>query len=93
MSTPDFVHDPGNRQFRLMIDQHLAVVDYQVRDGILYLTHSEVPVALRGHGVGKVLVDHTFEYLQAQGLQARAVCSYIRRVAQRDARWHRFNQS
>ena len=87
MNTTDFVHDKANQQFRLSVDQHIALVDYVMNGDKLMLTHSEVPVALRGQGVGKVLVDKTFEYLRDHHLQAHAVCSYIRVIAQRDPQW------
>jgi len=87
MSTADFVHDKAKQQFRLGVGQHIALVDYVMQGDKLMLTHSEVPVALRGQGIGKVLVDKTFEYLRDHQLQAHAVCSYIRVVAQRDPQW------
>lgn len=88
MNPTDFVHDAAQQQFRLTVDaRHIALVDYVLSDGKLFLTHSEVPAALRGQGVGKVLVDKTFEYLRDHHLQAHAVCSYIRVLAQRDPQW------
>ncbi len=80
-------HDPERRQFFLYVDGHKAFVDYVVRDGELALVHSEVPPALRGKGIGRVLVERTFEQLTAEGHHARAVCSYIRAVAKRSAKW------
>ncbi len=87
MNVTDFVHDKAKQQFRLTVDQHIALVDYVMHGDKLMLTHSEVPVALRGQGVGKVLVDETFAYLRDHRLRAQAVCSYIRLVAQRDPQW------
>lgn len=87
MNITNFVHDQAKQQFRLAVDQHIAVVDYVMRGDKLMLTHSEVPIALRGQGIGKVLVDKTFEYLREHNLKAQAVCSYIRVVAQRDPQW------
>ncbi|MBK6650676.1 MAG: N-acetyltransferase [Betaproteobacteria bacterium] len=87
MDITDFVHDQAKQQFRLTVDKHIALVDYVMHGNKLMLTHSEVPFALRGQGVGKVLVDKTFAYLRDHGLQAHAVCSYIRVVAKRDPQW------
>ena len=53
----------------------------------MYLNHSEVPYNLRGQGIGKVLVEKTFEKLTEEGHKAKAVCSYIRTVKNRSERW------
>lgn len=80
-------HDPERRQYYLFADGHRAFVDYVERDGEIALVHSEVPAALRGRGEGRILVERTFEQLERDGLSAVAVCSYIRAIAKRSARW------
>jgi uncharacterized protein len=87
MSANHFEHDPTGQQFRLTVDGQVAWVDYEIREGVMYLLHSEVPEALRGKSVGKMLVEQTFEYLKAHSQKAVAVCSYIRAVATRSATW------
>lgn len=84
----DIVHDKDNKRFTLDINGELAKVDYSIRDGKMYLNHSEVPFNLRGQGIGKVLVEKTFEQLTKEGYKAVAVCSYIRAVAQRSDKWN-----
>jgi len=51
------------------------------------LNHSEVPYNLRGQGIGKVLVEKTFEQLTKEGYKAVAICSYIKVVARRSDKW------
>jgi len=80
-------HDRDNQQFTLDINGELAKVDYSLKEGKMYLNHSEVPYHLRGQGIGKVLVEKTFEQLTKEGFMAVAVCSYIRAVAQRSEHW------
>lgn len=50
------IHDKDNQQFTLKIGETISKVQYQVREDKLFLVHSEVPHALRGRGIGKVLV-------------------------------------
>lgn len=81
MENLKIIHDPIKRHFSLVLDNSAtAFISYQIKDGIHYLEHSEVPSSLRGQGIGKVLVEKTVEYLQANKLPAKAVCSYIRKV-------------
>lgn len=80
-------HDKDKQQFTLDIQGEEARVDYQLREGTMYLTYSEVPYHLRGKGYGKQLVEQTFEQLTKEGYRAKAVCSYIRAVARRSEKW------
>ncbi len=82
------VHDKENNRFTMDINGELAKVEYQLRDGKMYLTHSEVPYNLRGQGIGKVLVEKTFEQLTTENFKAVAVCSYIKAVARRSKKWN-----
>ena len=81
------LHDKDKMQFTLDINDELAVVNYSLNNGVMALNHSEVPYNLRGHGIGKVLVEKTFEQLTKEGYKAVAVCSYIKAVARRSAKW------
>ena len=82
------VHDAENRKFILDIDGEMAKVEYVLKNGTMFLTYSEVPYHLRGQGIGKVLVEKTFEELAAEGHKAVAVCSYIKSVARNSEKWN-----
>jgi predicted GNAT family acetyltransferase/glutaredoxin len=81
------LHDKENQCFTLNINGELAKVDYVLKDEKMYLTHSEVPFNLRGQGIGKVLVEKTFEQLTAENYTAVAVCSYIKAIKNRSDYW------
>jgi hypothetical protein len=72
-----FRHHPDKSQFTLDWNGHTAFVDYEIRQDKWFLLHAEVPVALRGQGVGQVLVEKTYAYLREHGIQSLPVCSYI----------------
>ncbi len=76
-------HDKERMQFTLHINGELAKVTYSIKEEKMYLNHSEVPYNLRGQGIGKILVEKTFEQLNKEDYKAIAVCPYIRIVAQR----------
>ncbi|WP_372861032.1 GNAT family N-acetyltransferase [Spongiibacter sp.] len=81
-------HRPQQQQFVLALENGpCATVNYRKQDGKLYLIHAEVPSELRGHRVGKELVEKTFEYIETHGWQAVAVCSYVKLVARRSRKW------
>jgi len=83
----DIKHDKQQQQFTLDINGELAKVDYKIKENKMYLVHSEVPYNLRGQGIGKVLVEKTFEQLTKEGYKAAAICSYVKAVASRSDKW------
>lgn len=82
-----FKHDQENNRFTLDINGEIARVNYSLRDGKMHLTYSEVPFSLRGKGIGKILVEKTFEQLTKEGYEATAICGYIKRIASRSEKW------
>lgn len=81
------VHDKENNRYVLAVKDVFAKVDYELKEGVMYLIHSEVPEILRGQGVGKVLVEQTFKKLTEEGYKAVAVCSYVKIIAMRNNKW------
>ncbi len=83
----EIVHDKDNKQFTMEVKGEEAKVEYELKDGKMYLVYSEVPYALRGQGIGKQLVEKTFEKLSNEGYQAVGVFGYVKSVAQRSDKW------
>ncbi len=84
MKFSEIVHHPDKEQFTMTVEGQIAKIDYVKRDDALYLVHSEVPLILRGKGVGKELVKRTYEFLSENGMKAVPVCSFIRTVVARN---------
>ena len=84
----NLTHNQEEQSYILHLDDGKeAFVNYVLEGKKMKLTFSYVPPELRGVGVGKELVEKTFEMLTEEGYEAEAMCSYIRRVAQRDHKW------
>lgn len=58
----------------------VAFATYRRDGGTLLITHTEVPTALRGGGIGSKLVEGVMENARAQGLKVRPLCGFARRV-------------
>ena len=82
-SNRPFHHLPDKSQFTLDWNGHTAWVDYETRGNTWYLLHAEVPAALRGQGVGQVLVEKTYAYLREHDIASVPVCSYIQALVKR----------
>ena len=67
-------------RFGLDVDGHTAFAVYRNIDGVIAITHTEVPRALRERGVGSRLVLEMLEQIRAQNLKVRPLCSFARFV-------------
>ena len=83
----NIILDKEHNRFTLDVNGELAKVVYELRDGLMYLIHSEVPYNLSGFSIGKVLVEKTFTKLTEENYTAVAVCSYIKAVKNRCEHW------
>jgi predicted GNAT family acetyltransferase len=64
-------------RFELEVDGHLAVSYYHLSPGVITFTHTEVPPALGGRGVGSTLVRGALELARAQGLKVVSKCPFV----------------
>ena len=71
------IHNPEASRFEAEVGGRLAVCSYWLNDGVLALTHTEVPRAAQGQGVAAALVDATLAWARSQGWRVRPVCSYV----------------
>ena len=80
----EVIDNPAASRFELKLDDgSTAFCDYVERDGILYLTHAEVPRQHEGKGVGGKLAAGTYAALRASGRKAIPQCSFMVAYARR----------
>lgn len=70
-------HNHPARQFEVRKDGFLAVLEYQLAGGKIVFTHTEVPEALGGQGIGSLLARAGLDYARARGLAVVPLCSFI----------------
>lgn len=63
MENLELQHYPELKLFVMKVGDDFAKIEYTEKENCYYLTHSEVPEHLRGKGIGKALVEKTFDYL------------------------------
>ena len=67
-------------RFEIDVDGHVAFANYRNIDGVIAITHTEVPSALRERGIGARLVLEMLTQIRAQNLKVRPLCSFARFV-------------
>jgi predicted GNAT family acetyltransferase len=71
-------HDVARGRFQAVVDGQSCVCDYRLADGVMLMTHTEVPPGLEGRGIAAALVRAALLHAQAEGLKVRPYCSYVR---------------
>lgn len=83
MPVPEVTDNPALSRFEMGSDQALAFVGTERADGVVVLTHTEVPEALSGQGVGSRLVRGVLDRLRADGVQVATRCEFVARYVER----------
>lgn len=74
----DAVRDnPTGRRFELPAEGHLAEAHYRLTPGVITFTHTEVPKALSGRGIGSLLARGALDAARARGLKVVPQCPFI----------------
>ena len=75
--TPSPSHNEAASRFEIVKESYMAVLEYELQDGIIVFTHTGVPAALEGQGIGSRLAQAGLEYARAAGLKVVPLCSFI----------------
>ena len=75
--TPSIRDNSALHRFEMATDGHTAYAYYQTAPGVITLTHTEVPPALGGRGVGSALVRGVLEAARARGLKVVPKCPFV----------------
>lgn len=71
------MHNSGQKRFELHTGEHLALAEYIPAGTNIVFTHTEVPPALEGQGVGNRLAKHVLDYALENGLKIQPLCPFI----------------
>ncbi len=71
------INNPERKRFEVTIDQFTAVAEYIALKKSIIFTHTEVPPALEGQGIGAQLAKTALEFAKAEGLEVTPLCPYI----------------
>ncbi|MBL8674604.1 MAG: N-acetyltransferase [Rhodospirillales bacterium] len=75
--TDTVVDRPDRRQYELEVDGVVAFIEYEPGDGRVAATHTVVPEALGGRGVGSTLVRGMLDDPRAHGPKIEPRCPFV----------------
>lgn len=77
--------DPARSRYELSVDGGTAFAAYRREGDTLVFTHTEVPPALEGQGVGSALVEGALADLRSRHLRVRPDCPFVAAYIERHA--------
>lgn len=75
------------KRFELIVNGHLAYIDYKESSSDIYLIHTEVQAVLAGMGVGQALVEKALDYVNNSSKQLMPYCPYVFAYIQKHPTW------
>lgn len=79
--------NPEHSRFEAAVGDDVAVASYRMKDRTITFTHTEVPEALRGRGVGDALARAALDSARARGLTVVPRCPFIAAFVRRHAEY------
>ena len=58
-------------------DGSLAIAEYTLPEGKIMFTHTEVPPAHEGQGIGRALIEHALAAARERGLKVIPICPFF----------------
>jgi predicted GNAT family acetyltransferase len=77
--TSEVVLNPSEERWQVTRGDDVAFLSYMRHEQLLYLTHTEVPNAFRGEGLGRHLVHAAMDFARAEALTVVPFCPFARK--------------
>ena len=79
----EVTRNEAQSRFETTVDGETAIAEFRERDGVMQLTHTVVPQALEGRGIGGALIAKALEHARSHQLKVEPLCSYAAAYMQR----------
>lgn len=76
--TDQVTRNEAKSRYELGTGDKPAIAAYRMDDGAVAFTHTEVPEALEGQGVGSRLVAGALDDVRRRGLKIVPLCGFVR---------------
>ena len=70
--------NPALSRFELDVNGVTAVANYQLKGGVMTITHTEVPPQARHGGIASQLIAGALQVARARGLKIVPRCSFVK---------------
>jgi len=84
------INNEKERRFEIRINESVAIVPYNFKDGMIALFHTEVPEEFRGHGLGTRLALYALNYAKEHHLKILPYCPFIAKYIKEHPEWKQY---
>ena len=74
----DASNNEAEHRYELEADGEVAIAEYRLKPGRIAFTHTKVPEALEGRGIGSALVKAALDDARAKGLKVEPICPFVK---------------
>ena len=71
------IHNLETHRFEIAVDGHIAMLEYVPRGNVIVFTHTYVPPAIEGRGLGSLLVEAGLTYARDNELRVKSFCWFV----------------
>ncbi|WP_116496208.1 GNAT family N-acetyltransferase [Balneicella halophila] len=84
----ELIDNKEKKQYEFHIDGYTPRIEYiKSKNDEIYLTHTEVPSALEGRGIGTQLVEKALIDIKKQNLRLVPLCTFVATYIKRHPEW------
>lgn len=83
------VRNEVTRQFELLVEGKKSYLEFEVREGKMFLTGSEITEKHKELGAGDALVLKTYQYLEENNMPLVPMCKIAKEYIRRFPEWRR----
>ena len=81
------IHNTEHNSFEVHLDSYTAQLNYRMSGDTIIFTHTGVPSALEGRGIGSLLVKTGLEYAKNNKLKVQSLCWFVDKYIVRHAEY------
>jgi len=82
-STLEVVHNSAENRFEVRVNDDIAMVEYMLHGNNITFTHTEVPPAFEGKGVGSKLAKTALDYARDHEMKVNPLCPFVKQYIER----------
>jgi predicted GNAT family acetyltransferase len=71
------IHNTRDSRFEVQVDGHVAVLEYQMRDNRMVVTHTGVPQPIEGRGIASKLARAALDYARENSYKVVPACEFM----------------
>ncbi|MBP6179080.1 MAG: N-acetyltransferase [Anaerolineales bacterium] len=80
---PLVIHVTERQSFQVQLESHTASLNYYLSGDTIVFTHTGVPSALEGRGIGSALVREGLKFARENNLKVKSLCWFVDKYMQR----------